>query len=65
MFPNGIDVSYKDEKPKFYCITLTNEKGNRSYIYILRLLERINVSELNVEITLFSNRNSSKYIYII
>jgi hypothetical protein len=46
VFPNGINVSYSEENDKFYTIILTNEKGVRSYIYILKTYERIPLNEL-------------------
>jgi len=32
--------------PKLYSIILTNEKGVRSYIYILKIFEKINIKEI-------------------
>jgi hypothetical protein len=64
VFPCGVDICYNDEPPKFYSITCTNENVDRSYIYILRIMERIAISELN-EVTVFpSNNNNSKYILL-
>lgn len=46
VFPGGIVPSYSEELPKLYSIILTNEKGVRSYIYILKIFEKINIKEI-------------------
>ena len=40
-FPNGMDFSNYEEVPKIYPIVLTNEKGIRSFLYILLFFDKI------------------------
>ena len=43
-FPNGIDISYYEEKPKIYSILFTDRESNNYYYYILLFYEKINDS---------------------
>ena len=68
-FPNGIDVSLFQEKSKIYAIVLTNEKGVRTYLYILLLYDKVKLNEddLKVEISktsITSTSSLSKSFYV-
>ena len=56
-FPNGLEISYNEKKPKIYAITLTNEQGNNSYMYILLFYDKIN----DTDKTSFATRNSGRF----
>lgn len=47
-----MEISLFEEKPKIYSIALTNEKGIRSYLYILLFYDkyRLNEEDLDLEI---------------
>ena len=55
-FPNGIDISYYEEKPKIYSIVFTDTNSNNYYYYILLFYEKINDSVHGSKSSL--NRNS-------
>ena len=55
-FPNGIDISYYEEKPKIYSIVFTNDDSNKYYYYILLFYEKICDNILGSKSSL--NRNS-------
>ena len=40
MFP---DDEHKISSPKFFSLTLTNEKGNRTFLYSLKFPEKFNL----------------------
>ena len=46
VFPTKIHILYSEEKPKFYSIVLTNEQGMRTFCYIMKIYEKIDVSKL-------------------
>lgn len=48
VFSNGINVEYQNQPAKFNAIVLTNETGFRSYIYILKLYEEININSKTI-----------------
>ena len=55
-FPNGIDISYYEERPKIYSIVFTETDSNNYYYYILLFYEKISD---NINISKSSlNRNS-------
>ena len=41
MFPDSLSVSYSEEDTKFYSVVLTNEKGVRSYVYVIKFYEKV------------------------
>ena len=45
MYPNGIEIKYSPETPKFNVLLVTNQDGNRSYIYYLMIYEKIYLEE--------------------
>ena len=55
-FPNGIDISYYDQRPKIYSILFTDRESNNYYYYILLFYEKINDSAKGSKSS--SNRNS-------
>lgn len=68
-FPNGLEISLFPEKPKIYAIVLTNEKGTRSYLYVLLMYDKVklNDDELRVEISktsITSTSSLSKSFYV-
>ena len=63
-FPNGIDFSNYEEVPKIYPIVLTNEKGIRSYLYILLFYDKISeIPENKNNLTRNSNILASEMQY--
>ena len=50
VFADGISIEYSLFPPKFYCIVLTNETGIRSFIYILKMNECIDVNNKKIYI---------------
>lgn len=41
MYPKGIEIKYTPETPKFNVMLVTNQNGNRSYIYNLMIYEKV------------------------
>jgi hypothetical protein len=55
-----LNISFTEESAKFYPVVLTNEKGIRSYVYVLKFYERISFeSEIKEQIEANANRLSS------
>ena len=50
VFADGISIGYTLSPPKFYCIVLTNETGVRSFIYILKMNESIDINNKKIYI---------------
>ena len=44
IFTEGISIELNPHPPKFIPVALTNEKGNRSYVYSIRLHEKIEIN---------------------
>ena len=44
IFIDGINIIYQNVPSKFYCFVLTNERGVRSYIYILKIYENLKIN---------------------
>ena len=44
IFTEGISIEFNQRPPKFIPFTLTNEKGSRSYVYSIRLHEKIEIN---------------------
>ena len=55
-FPNGIDISYYEQRPKIYSILFTDRESNNYYYYILLFYEKINDYAKGSKSS--SNRNS-------
>ena len=55
-FPNGIDISYYEEKPKIYSIVFTDKDSSNYYYYILLFYEKVNDSIQGSKSSI--NRNS-------
>ena len=55
-FPNGIDISYYEEKPKIYSIIFTDRESNNYYYYILLFYEKISSDSISNKCDI--NRNS-------
>ena len=62
MFP---DDDHKIQSPKFFSLTLTNEKGNRTYLYCLKFPEKYVLTE-NEDEKKNNNKknNNNKYIEV-
>ena len=50
VFSDGISIEYSPFPPKFYSIVLTNETGIRSFIYILKMNESIDINNKKIYI---------------
>jgi len=45
LYPKGIEIKYSPETPKFNVMLITNQDGNRSYIYYLTIYEKVYLDE--------------------
>ena len=58
MFP---DEDHKIQSPKFFSLTLTNEKGNRTFLYCLKFPEKFIINNENKD---KKNKNKNKTHYV-
>ena len=58
MFP---DEEHKIPSPKFFSLTLTNEKGNRTFLYCLKFPEKFIINNENKD---KKNKNKNKTHYV-
>ena len=47
IFAEGISIEFNQQPPKFIPVVLTNEKGGRSYVYSIRLFDKIEINHKN------------------
>ena len=59
MFP---DEDHKIQSPKFFSLTLTNEKGNRTFLYCLKFPEKYVFSNNDLDNNKISLSNSDKKV---
>ena len=64
-FPNGIDISYYEERPKIYSIVFTETDSNNYYYYILLFYEKIcdNINASKSSLNRNSDFNNSEKYY--
>ena len=47
IFAEGISIEFNLQPPKFIPVVLTNEKGGRTYVYSIRLFDKIEINHKN------------------
>ena len=47
IFAEGISIEFNLQPPKFIPVVLTNEKGGRTYVYSIRLFDKIQINHKN------------------
>ena len=47
IFTDGISIEFNLQPPKFIPVVLTNEKGSRTYVYSIRLYDKIEINHKN------------------
>ena len=47
IFAEGVSIEFNLQPPKFIPVVLTNEKGGRTYVYSIRLFDKIEINHKN------------------